>query len=54
MITQATYSCPIVRVWGSVQGFLGVAVGGVVLFFCVFQLGKFVMAPLQRIKLKYS
>ncbi len=36
------------------QGFVSVAVGGVVLFFCVFQLGKFVMAPLQRIKLKYS
>lgn len=34
------------------QGFIGVTIGGVVLFYCVFQLGKFVMAPLQRLKEK--
>ncbi|CAK0781667.1 hypothetical protein CVIRNUC_005440 [Coccomyxa viridis] len=32
------------------QGFLGVAIGGVVLFYCIFQLGKFVMTPIQRYK----
>ena len=40
------------RGWPSVQGFVGVAVGGVVLFFLVFQLGKAIMSPLQRYKLK--